>query len=145
VKPSSRTAEGQITLIDTSAAVAFIVSDHAAHSSTWAALADRTLGMSGHAWFETFSVLTRLPGPSRRDARTVSRLISSNFPESRVLDEQSTASHTANLAESGISGGAVYDALVAAAAVHHALPLVSRDRRALDTYRSIGLDVEFLT
>jgi predicted nucleic acid-binding protein len=61
------------------------------------------------------------------------------------LDEQSAASVAANLAESGISGGAVYDALVAAAAVHHALPLVSRDRRALDTYRSIGLDVEFLT
>ena len=42
------------------------------------------------------------------------------------------------------SGGAVYDALVAAAAVHHGLPLVSRDQRALDTYRTLGLDVEFL-
>lgn len=75
-----------ITLLDTSAAVAFIVSEHAAHASTWAALA-----------------------------------------------------------EAGISGGAVYDALVAAAAVHHGLPLVSRDRRALDTYRALGLDVEFLS
>jgi len=136
--------DAPLTLVDTSAAVAFVVSDHSAHASTWDALAERRLGMAGHAWFETFSVLTRLPGPSRRDATAVTELISTNFPESRFLTEEATTALTANLAESGISGGAVYDALVAAAAVHHGLPLVSRDQRALDTYRTLGLDVEFL-
>jgi predicted nucleic acid-binding protein len=137
-------AQAPLTLLDTSAAVAFVVSDHSAHDSTWDALAERSLGMAGHAWFETFSVLTRLPGSSRRDATTVTELISTNFPESRFLDEEAAASVAADLAGFGISGGAVYDALVAAAAAHHRLPLASRDRRAGETYRAFGADVEFL-
>lgn len=137
-------ARPPLTLLDTSAAVAFLVSDHSAHAATWDALAERRLGIAGHAWFETFSVLTRLPGSSRRDAGVVATLITTNFPESRFLDEGATASLATRLPEIGISGGAVYDALVAAAAAHHRLPLVSRDRRAIETYRIFGLDVEFL-
>jgi predicted nucleic acid-binding protein len=133
-----------VTLVDTSAAVALVVSDHSAHESTWAALAERRLGLAGHAWFETFSVLTRLPGAGRRDAGTVAELLSVNFPESRFLDEAATTALTTQLAHMGIGGGAVYDALVAAAVAHHRLPLVSRDRRALETYRAIGLEVEIL-
>ena len=44
-----------------------------------------------------------------------------------------------------VAGGAIYDALVAAAAVEHNLPLLTRDRRALDSYRAVGADVEWLT
>jgi predicted nucleic acid-binding protein len=39
----------------------------------------------------------------------------------------------------GIAGGAVYDALVGAAAVEHGVPLMTRDRRAADTYRRISI------
>ena len=137
-------ADAAITLVDTSAAVAFVVADHSAHVATWEALAERRLGLAGHAWFETFSVLTRLPGSIRRDAATVIDVISTNFPESRFLDEEASLALTGQLAGAGIAGGAVYDALVAAAVARHRLPLVSRDRRALDTYRSFGLDVELL-
>jgi predicted nucleic acid-binding protein len=137
-------ADQPITLLDTSAAIPFVVADHSAHHDTWDALSERRLGMAGHAWFETFSVLTRMPGASRRDAVAVSNLMSSNFSDSRFLDENSAAALTARLADAGISGGAVYDALVASAALLHELPLLSRDRRALDTYRSIGVEVEFL-
>ena len=97
-------------LLDTSAAVALVVADHDAHDATWDALHARELGLAGHAWSETFSVLTRLPGAARL----------------------------------GVSGGAVYDALVAAAAARHSLPLVSRDRRAVETYRAFGVEVELL-
>ena len=38
----------------------------------------------------------------------------------------------------------MYDALVGAAAAEHGLSLFSRDRRALDTYRALGVTVEFL-
>ena len=131
-------------LLDTSAAVAFVSADHAAHAAPWEALSPRRLGMSGHAWFETFSVLTRLPGASRRPAAAVVELLTVNFPHSRFLDEESTATLTTSLATAGISGGSVYDALVGAAAAHHRLPLVSRDRRALDTYRAVGVQVELL-
>jgi hypothetical protein len=36
------------------------------------------------------------------------------------------------------NGGSVCDALVGPAAVEHGLPLVSRDRRTLDTYRAVS-------
>lgn len=35
--------------------------------------------------------------------------------------------------------------VVGAAAVEHGLTLVSRDRRALDTYRELGVQVEMLS
>lgn len=137
-------AESPVTLLDTSAAVAFVVADHAAHGPTWEALADRSLGLAGHAWFETFSVLTRLPGASRRDAATVVLLLDDNFPQTRFLDEETTVALTRSLAPAGVAGGSVYDALVASAARAHGLPLASRDRRARDTYRLIGAEVELL-
>lgn len=43
----------------------------------------------------------------------------------------------------GISGGTVYDALVGATAVEHGLKLVTRDRRALETYRALEVPGEF--
>lgn len=45
------------------------------------------------------------------------------------------------MGELGIGGGAVYDALVAAAAIEHGLPLVSRDQRALQTYQTMGAEL----
>lgn len=50
-------------LVDNSLAVALVVSDHDHHEAVAEALADRRLGLSGHAAFETYSVLTRLPTP----------------------------------------------------------------------------------
>jgi predicted nucleic acid-binding protein len=44
-----------------------------------------------------------------------------------------------------VAGGAVYDALVGAAAATHGLPLATRDRRALDIYRAVGAEVKLLT
>jgi predicted nucleic acid-binding protein len=48
------------------------------------------------------------------------------------------------LADSGIAGGQVYDALVGAAAKHHGIVLATRDRRAVDTYRSLDVDFELV-
>lgn len=47
-------------------------------------------------------------------------------------------------AESGRSGGAIYDAQIAATAKHHGLTLLSRDRRAAATYELIGVDYELV-
>jgi predicted nucleic acid-binding protein len=38
----------------------------------------------------------------------------------------------------------VYDALVGCAAAEHGITLATRDRRALEVYRAIGVDVEVL-
>ncbi|MDP8969413.1 MAG: hypothetical protein M3N52_02720 [Actinomycetota bacterium] len=47
-------------------AVALVVGDHEAHEDAWQAVRGARLGLAGHAAFETFSVLTRLPAPLRR-------------------------------------------------------------------------------
>jgi predicted nucleic acid-binding protein len=128
-------------LVDTSVAVALLVQDHPHHQPVRQALAARRVGLAGHAVFETFSVLTRLPPPARRSASTVWQLIVRAFPDSRHLPEQAAADLPERLAALGIAGGAVYDALVGATAAHHHLPLASRDRRAADTYRLLDVDV----
>jgi predicted nucleic acid-binding protein len=131
-------------LVDTSAAVALVLADHAGHVRTTHALAGRRLGLSGHAAFETFSVLSRLPPPARRRPTAVSRLLAENFPASRYLSAEAAASLLSTLADQGIAGGQVYDALVGVAALEHRTVLATRDRRALDTYRALGVDVEVL-
>jgi predicted nucleic acid-binding protein len=131
-------------LLDTSAAVAFLVADHKHHDATFEALAQRQLGLAGHAAFETFSVLTRLPPPARRTPPAVARLLAVNFPHTRFLSADRAAALLTSLPGNGLAGGAVYDALVGAAALEHELTLVTRDKRALDTYRTLDITVELL-
>lgn len=107
-------------------------------------LEGKRLGLSGHAAFETFSVLTRLPPPARRSPAVVARLLRENFPAGRFLSREGTAALLDRLAEGEVAGGSVYDALVGAAAVEHGLRLATLDRRALDTYRVLGVDVELV-
>lgn len=139
--PTSAEAE---LLVDTSVAVALVVADHEHHEVVAAALEGRRLGLAGHAAFETFSVLTRLPSPLRRTPRAVGRLLMTNFAASRFLDPASAAKLLEQLPRLGIAGGAVYDALVGATAVHHRLRLATRDRRAIDTYRALDADLEIV-
>lgn len=121
-----------------------VVSDHEHHAATFAALVDRRLGLAGHAAFETFSVLTRLPPPARRTPAAVARLLTTNFPATRFLSSEAADALLAQLAAHRIAGGSVYDALVGAAALEHRLPLATRDRRALDTYRALNVTVQVL-
>ena len=139
------TSAERVLLVDTSVAVALTVADHEHHEDTFARLGARRLGLAGHAAFETFSVLTRLPAPARRTPATVARLLAASFPNSRFLGAEASASLLGRLASMGIGGGSVYDALVAATAAEHELALASRDRRALETYRALGIEIEFLS
>lgn len=131
-------------LVDTSVAVSLVVADHDHHEATAQALAGTRLGLSGHAAFETFSVLTRLPAPLRRTPVAVGRLLETNFPATQFLGSAAAWELLEKLPELGIGGGAIYDALVGAAAVQHGRRLASRDRRAIDTYRTLEVDVQVL-
>jgi predicted nucleic acid-binding protein len=131
-------------LVDTSVAVALTVADHELHGLTVDALDGQVLGLAGHAAFETFSVLTRLPPPARRAPSVVAQLLGRNFPETRFLSVEGAAELLSGLAAGEISGGAVYDALVGGAAREHGLALATHDHRALDTYRVLGVEVVLL-
>ena len=132
-------------LIDTSVAVALVAAGHEHHQATRKAIGGRSCGLSGHAAFETFSVLTRLPPPSRRTPEAVARLLAHNFPDSRFLGVPAAKRLHARLAPLAIAGGAVYDALVAAAAAEHGITLATRDRRAAETYRALDIDFELIS
>ena len=132
-------------LVDTSIAVAFLSGDHPGHELVFGELSGCDLGLCGHAAFETFSVLTRLPPPARRTPTVVAGLLESNFPLTRFLGPDRARDLLRELAAQGVGGGSVYDALVGATAVEHTMTLVSRDVRARTTYRAVGADVEMLS
>lgn len=132
------------TAVDTSVAVPLLVSSHIAHSTVNAWARDRSLVLSGHALMETFSVLTRLPGDARVAPSDAATLIDEAFGDAVVLDEALSREFHRELAARGISGGAVYDALVAAAARGHDLTLATRDARARGTYEAVGARVEMV-
>jgi predicted nucleic acid-binding protein len=135
-------AERELLLLDTSAAVALCVADHDHHAAVVSAVSTRSLGLAGHAAFETFSVLTRLPPPLRRPPAAVGSLLAQSFPATRYLSEEGARAVLEQMAKLGLGGGAVYDALVGATAVEHGLGLLTRDRRALPVYRALAVDVE---
>lgn len=131
-------------LLDTSVAIALVLEDHEAHARALDAVRGRRLGLAGHAWFETYSVLTRLPSGLRRSPTDAARILRRNFPDSVFLGGPETAGLGAELARLDIGGGSVYDALVGAAARHHGLPLLSADLRARTVYDALGVRLEAL-
>ncbi len=131
-------------LVDTSVAVPLVVAGHEAHEDVMTALERMRLGLAGHAWFETFSVLTRLPPPARRGPPEVGRILRHNFPASRFLSEEATEELSDRLIELGVAGGAVYDVLIGHVAAVHGLVLVTRDRHAVDLYRALGASIRLL-
>jgi predicted nucleic acid-binding protein len=142
--PTDTDADRGVALLDTSAAIALIVEDHEAHVAALEVIEGRRLGLSGHAWFEAYSVLTRLPGALRRSPGDALRLLAHNFPASVFLGEDASQALGPEMAHLGVSGGAVYDALVGAAARQHHRALVSADARARPVYEALGVEQEII-
>jgi predicted nucleic acid-binding protein len=112
-------------LLDTSVLVAALVETHPAHSRafTWLSKARRNeveLIIASHTLAEMYSVLTSLPVSPRIAPATARRLISDSvLPWAKVIS-LSPSEYEAiieDLSELGITGGAVYDGLIARAAV----------------------------
>lgn len=121
-----------------------VVVDHDYHARTAKHVRGKRLGLCGHASFETFSVLTRLPPPLRRPPAVVAAILRSTFPCSQFLGPSAAAALARELGEKDIAGGAVYDALVGATALEHGITLLTRDARASETYLRLGVDFELL-
>jgi predicted nucleic acid-binding protein len=131
-------------LLDTSAAVALLVEDNTAHLAVQNACSGAVLGLAGHASIETYSVLTRLPGPNRLTPPAAARAIRTAFPRSVSLPEETARTAVDVLADAGVSGGAVYDGLVALCARTAGVKLLSCDRRAMVTYAALGVAVSVI-
>jgi predicted nucleic acid-binding protein len=128
-----------VTLVDTSIAVAAFASWHEHHAQA-DMVVDGKAGLVAHCAVETFSVLTRLPPPHRVAGHLVRDFLAARFPEPYCsLDGAECRALVPRLVELGITGGAVYDALVATTARAAGDILVSCDRRAAQTYERIGI------
>ena len=131
--------------VDTSIAVAAFASWHEAHAESVVAIQEKPR-LPAHVAIETFSVLTRLPPPHRAPANVVVAFLEARFPEPLlILPGEESRRLLRDALAAGIVGGAVYDALVAATARYAGATLLTRDRRAVRVYRSIGVTFDLLT
>ncbi len=130
--------------VDTSVVVAGFASWHEAHARAVAALARRPR-IPAHVLVETFSVLTRLPPPHRVPAALAAAFLSARFPEPPLtLPARAHLTLINRVTESGLAGGAIYDALIAATALHAGATLLTRDERARGVYERIGVRYELV-
>ena len=124
---------------DASAAVAAFAAWHDRQRAAQHALG-RSAAIVSHAACETYSVLTRLPPPHRAAAPVVRDFLAARFPEPLLrLTGQAYRDFLLRLADLGVTGGAAYDALVAATAASNAAELVTCDRRAVPVYDRSGV------
>lgn len=132
-------------VVDSGVVVAGFASWHRAHPASLGELAGRPQ-IAAHSLAEAFSVLTRLPAPHRAPAGLVSRFLDAAFLQDPLTLESRRYRRlvTHRLAAAGISGGAIYDALIAKAVRAVDGTMVTLDRRALATYGRIGCDAVLL-
>jgi len=109
--------------LDASCLVAAASQWHDHHSATIEAIGRLTAGgheavVPAHALAEAYAVLTRLPQPHRVTAAEALAILEGTWRDRAAasLDEEATWSTLASAAAADVIGGAVYDALIAAAA-----------------------------
>jgi hypothetical protein len=130
-----------VIAVDSSVVIAGFASWSEQHEPAIAVLDDGPR-LVAHAALEAFSVLTRLPQPHRAEPGIVRTFLADQFPETWLT--LSAARHRRFVevcSDSAITGGAVFDGLIASTAVAHGASLASCDRRAAAAYRAIGVDV----
>jgi predicted nucleic acid-binding protein len=130
---------------DTSVVVPAILKKHSAHARCVSALGETTAA-AAHVFAEAYSVLTRMPHPNRVPPALAAEALERQLPARTVgLDPSAYALVPSRLAQAGVSGGSVYDALIALGAADHGLELVTRDARAARTYRALGVTFELIS
>src|SRR5437879_5493565 len=111
-------------LIDTSVLVSAMLPDHVHHAQSrpWIERAKAgafELVIAGHSLAEAYSVLTRLPRRPRITPANALQLIQENVsPHAKIvtLSGDDYVQLITQLSQTGVAGGAVYDALIAKAA-----------------------------
>lgn len=114
------------------------------HEAAMEALGD-VRDLVAHVELKSYSVLTRLPEPFRAEPSVVARYLAEDFSGARyVLSDEGRRTLIKRLSALSISGGAVYDAIVALTASEQNHTLLSCDSRAARTYARLGIDVTYL-
>lgn len=131
--------------LDTSVVLAALLAWHEAHEPARNAAVGASI--PAHALIESYSVMTRLPPPHRLETDVARHLLAGWFPSDRVLvpDPDLLTSIVDRLADTGIGGGATYDALVGLTAAGQGAELTTRDQRAAATYEALSVPYQLVT
>jgi predicted nucleic acid-binding protein len=133
-----------VTAVDTSLVVAAFASWHERHEAARRAM-DGGVRLIEHCAIETYSVLTRLPAPHRARGEVVREFLRARFPQPLLrLSARAYREFLFALPDRAVSGGAAYDALVAATAADRGAELLSCDRRAAVIYERYGVRTHLL-
>ena len=129
--------------VDSSVLVAGFASWHEHHVPARRALQGAV--MIGHALLESYSVLTRMPPPHRVPGSVAAAFLDRVTTSTPLtLGASSHGALPSRLAGAAVTGGATYDALIAATAAEAGVALVSLDARAATTYRALGVEHRLL-
>jgi predicted nucleic acid-binding protein len=131
--------------VDTSVAVAGALTWHVAHERALPVVARERTPLLAPVAVETYSVLTRLPGPQRVPPAVAHAYLTENYvlpPLALAPAGYERLLSTARLAR--ISGGAVYDLVVAATAREAGVTLVTLDTRAARAYEAAAAPYRLL-
>jgi toxin FitB len=124
---------------DTSVVVPALSRWHRSYEVTAKAL-DGITALPAHVLVESYAVLTRLPGGLAVAPEAAVTVLTSRFGEEPLqLPAAERQALLSTLAAAGVAAGATYDGLVALEARAHERVLLTRDARAQDTYRRLGV------
>jgi predicted nucleic acid-binding protein len=133
-----------VIAVDSSILIAALQEWHAAHESAAAVMRRGQIRLPVHVLAETYSTLTGGRVKPRTHPRTAAAALQRLPGPPLALSAAGYLATMRRVAEQGLVGGAVYDALVAVTALEAGATLVSRDRRAATTYAVIGVSCELV-
>ena len=137
-------------LPDTSVMVAAMCAWHEHHDSATGALESRLargedMVVAAPTLVETYAVLTRLPAPHRLSPADSIRLLEANFMHGAplvTLDAKGYGALLRKAPESGVFGGRVYDAVIAACAVRAGVSaLLTLNAKDFDSFATQDLEI----
>jgi predicted nucleic acid-binding protein len=130
---------------DSSVTIAAASPWHVAHEAAVSALSAEQPVLIAHVAYETTAAISRMPQGHRLAPTVVLEWLERRFPDRwLVLNAAATRRALRDAIGHGIRGGGLYDALIAATAVHHEHTLLSADRRAAPVYSALGVEVVYI-
>jgi predicted nucleic acid-binding protein len=129
--------------VDTSIVVAAVVANSPETKLKARKIIAQTPTPISHVLAESFSVLTRIPGGNRLSPADAWSYLNQIFPkEPFSLSGTDFRNGLAVMATAKVTGGRIYDGLIAASVKAAHGRLVTLDHRALPTYQLFDIEIE---
>lgn len=136
--------EAGVWCADTSLVIAALSEWHISHEISRQVVEDRRPMLPAHVLLESYATLTRMPGHELPPG-IAREALRASFPRRHpTLPATAYSTLVTRLAQAGVLGGRVYDALVGATAKAAGATLATRDRRASQVYELVGCPYDLI-